>query len=281
MKKQTNNINFFKKIYFSICKIKEYGVLAKEGVKKSSYYIMDLIVICSLIYASILTFQMRNNASKLQEYLEQNFPNLTYENNTLKSEAEERVILNDKLVEVNFGGQIIIDTTFDSQSLTKQYQSVEKPTILFSKDKYITINSQGIIEEYDYSEVLGQDLEEGKVIGEEYFANVISNISYSYYFFGYFLGSCIGTSILVFLYNILISVVIFIFGKIRKEKIQFKEIYSMGLYAHTISVLGYFIMVFLPETIAVYIQLLALLIPVGYLVYAVHMNKWGMPEKFE
>ena len=71
------------------------------------------------------------------------------------------------------------------------------------------------------------------------------------------------------------------FCKIKRVKVKFGETYSMGLYAHTISVLGYFIMFFLPETIAVYIQLLALLIPIVYLAYAVYMNKWVMPEKFE
>lgn len=278
MKKQNNNIKFFKKIYFSICKIKEYGALAKEGVKKSSYYIMDLIIICSVIYASIFTLQMKNNASKLQEYLEQNFPNLTYENNRLISDAEERVILDDKLVEANFGGQIIINTSVSFKTLIKEFENIARPTILFSEDKYVTINSQGIVTEYDYSEVLGGNLEEGEVIGEDYFTNVISNISYSYYFFGYMFGSGIETSILIFLYNLLISGVIFIFCKIKKIKVKFGETYSMGLYAHTISVLGYFIIVLLPTTAAVYVQLLALLIPVGYLVYAVYINKWVMPE---
>ena len=278
METKTNNINFFKKIYFSIYKIKEYGTLAKNGVKKSAYYIMDLIVICSIIYASLLTFQMKSNAGKLQEYLEANFPNLTYENNQLISETEGRVILNDKLVEANFGGQIIIDTSVNSETIIKEFENVVKPIILFSSDKYITINSQGTVVEYDYSDIFGQNLKDGEVIGKEYFTDMINNISYSYYFFGYLLGSCIGTSILIFLYNLLIVLVTFAFCKIKKIKVKFGEIYSIGLYANTISVFAYFIMVFLPTTVGVYVQLLALLIPIVYLIYAVYMNKWKMPE---
>ena len=106
METKSNKINFFKKIYFSICKIKKYGELSKEGVKKSIYYIMDLILICSIIYASILTLQIKKNTNGLQEYLEQNFPNLTYQDNTLTSEADGRVVLDDKLVKANFGGQM-------------------------------------------------------------------------------------------------------------------------------------------------------------------------------
>lgn len=271
------NINFFKKIYFSICKIKEYSRLSKDGVKKSAYYIMDLIVICSIIYASILTFQMKKNANGLQEYLEENFPNLTYQENKLTSDAEERVILNDKLVEANFGGQIIIDTQADYETLIEEFENVAEPTILFTANKYVTINSQGIVSEYDYSEIINTESEE-ITIGKDYFISLFSNISYSYYFLGYLLGGCIGTSIIIYLYNLLIAVVTFIICKIKKIKAKFGEIYSMGLYAHTISVFGYFIMVFFPTSIAVYMQLLVLLIPIVYLAYAIYLNKWKMPE---
>ena len=271
---KTNKINFFKKIYFSICKIKEYGTLTKEGLKRSAYYITDLIVICSIIYASILTLQAKSNANKLQAYLEQNFPNLKYENKVLTSDVEGRVLLDDKLVEANFGGQIVIDTTVDSENLINDFENVEKPTILFSSDKYITINSQGSVAEYDYSEVIGQKLEEGTFLGKDYFTNMLSNIPYGYYFFGYLIGSSIGTSILVFVYNLLISGIAFVFCKIKKVKVKFSEIYSMGLYAHTIAVFCFFLNIVLPTSVAVYVQLLTWIIPGVYLIYAVYVNKW-------
>ena len=278
METKTNNINFFKKIYLSIFKIKEYGALAKNGIKKSVYYIMDLIIIFSIIYASILTFQMKKNAEGLKDYLEQNFPNLTYEDNQLKSNLEDAVILDDELVKANFGGQLVIDTTSNYDNLINEYKTKGDPTILFAANKYVTIDSHGIVSEYDYSSII--DTENGEsTIRKEYFINMLSNISYSYYFFGYLIGSAIGTSIIVFLYNLLISGCTFIVCKIKKINVKFGEIYSMGLYAHTIAVLGYFIMVFLPTSAAVYVQLLSLLIPIGYLVYAVYLNKWVMPDK--
>ncbi|MGN1301292.1 MAG: DUF1189 family protein [Clostridia bacterium] len=279
METKSNNINFFKKIYFSICKIKKYGDLLKEGLKRSAYYIMDLILICSIIYSAILTLQMKKNANGLQEYLEQNFPDLTYQENTLTSEAEKRVVLDDKLVKVNFGGQLIIDTVTDYEALIDEYKETGEPTILLTANKYVTINSQGNVATYDYSEIIKQNTEEEQTtIGKEYFVSLLSNISYSYYFFGYFIGSIIGTSIVIFAYNFIISGVIFVFCKIKKVKVKFEEIYSMGLYAHTISVLGYFIINFVPSSVVAYIQLLTLLVPIGYLAYAVYINKWAMPE---
>lgn len=277
MKEKTKKIRFFKKIYYSICKIKKYGELSKEGLKKSAYYIMDLVLICSIIYASILTFQMKKNANGLQEYLEQNFPNLTYEENKLTSETVERVVLDDKLVKANFGGQLVIDTIVNYEVLVNEYKNTGEPSILLTANKYITINSQGDIVEYEYDEIIS---EEQTIIGKEYFINMFSNISYSYYFFGYFMGSSIAISIIIFLYNLLISVLAFIVCKIKKIKVKFSEIYSMGLYSQTIPVLGYFIINFVPATIAIYIQLLLLLIPIGYLGYAIYINKWMMPENF-
>lgn len=279
MVEKTNKINFFKKIYFSICKIKEYGNLSKHGVKKSIYYIMDLIVICALIYSSILIFQMKSNANGLKEYLEENFPNLTYEENILISENEERVVLDDKLVKANFGGQLVIDTTTDYDALIDEYKTKGEPTILLTSNKYVTINSQGTISEYTYNEIISTENEEQTTIGKEYFINLFGNISYGYYFCGYFVGSAIGTSIIVYLYNLIITVIAFIVCKFKKIKAKFGEIYSMGLYAHTIPVFGYFIVNLLPATIGVYVQLLTFLIPTGYLGYAIYLNKWKLPEK--
>lgn len=271
-------INFFRKIYFSIFKIKEYGNLAKLGMKKSINYIMDLILICSIIYASILTFQMKKNANGLQEYLEQNFPNITYKESVLTSEVKDRVVLDDKLVKANFGGKLVVDTITDYDILINEYKNLGESTILLTSNKYVTINSQGVISEYNYEEIIQRDNGEDITIGKEYFINIFGNISYSYYFVGYFIGSCIGTSIIIFTYNLFISGVAFIVCKIKKVKTEFSEIYIMGLYAHTISAFGYFIMNFLGG-IAVYIQILSFLIPIGYLAYAIYTNKWIMPEK--
>lgn len=273
METKSNKINFFKKIYFSICKIKKYGELSKEGVKKSIYYIMDLILICSIIYASILTLQIKKNTNGLQEYLEQNFPNLTYQDNTLTSEADGRVVLDDKLVKANFGGQMIIDTASDYETLINEYKTKGEPTILLTANKYVTINSQGDIVEYEYSEIINvNESEEQTIIGKDYFVNLFSNISYSYYFFGYFAGACIGISIIIFAYNLIIAGITFIWCKIKKVNVKFGEIYSMGLYAHTISVFGFFILNFLPVSAMAYVQILSLLIPIGYLGYAVYVN---------
>lgn len=273
-----NKINFFKRIYFSTCKIKEYGKLSKEGVKKSIYYIMDLIVICALIYSSILTFQMKKNANGLQEYLERNFPNLIYEDNILISENKERVVLDNKLVKANFGGQLIIDTTTNYETLISEYENKEESTILLTSNKYVTINSKGTITEYDYKDIINTENGEQATIDKEYFVSLFSDISYTYYFCGYFVGSAIGTSIIVYLYNLLITGFAFVFSKIKKLNVKFGEIYSMGLYAHTIPVFGYFIINFLSATIGVYVQLLTFLIPIGYLVYAIYLNKWKVSQ---
>lgn len=278
MVEKTKKINFLKRIYFSVCKIKEYGVLSKEGVKKSIYYIMDLVLICALLYSSILIFKMKNNANGLQEYLEQNFPNLTYEEKILTSENQERTVLDNKLVKANFGGQLVIDTRTDYDTLISEYKTKGEPTILLTSNKYVTINSQGAISEYDYNEIINTENGEQATIDKDYFVNLFSNISYGYYFCGYFVGSGIGTSIIVFLYNVLIAVVAFIVCKIKKVNAKFGEIYCIGLYAHTISIFGYFIVNFLPVAIGVYVQLLAFLIPIVYLSYAIYLDKWKMPQ---
>ena len=239
---------------------------------------MDLVLICALLYSSVLTLKMKSNANGLQEYLEENFPNLTYEENKLISENEERTVLDDQLVKANFGGQLVIDTTTDYDTLINEYETKGEATILLTSNKYVTINSQGFVSEYSYNEIITTENGEETTIGKEYFINLFGNISYGYYFCGYFVGSAIGTSIIIYIYNLIITLITFIVCKFKKVKAKFGEIYSMGLYAHTIPVFGYFMMNLLPATIGVYVQLLTFLIPIAYLTYAVYLNKWKLPE---
>lgn len=270
---KTDNIKFFKKIYFSIFKINEYGKLSKEGLKKSIYYIMDLILICALIYASILTIKMKINANGLQEYLEQEFPELTYENNTLVSKNTERVVLNHKLVKANFGAQLIIDTATDYETLINEYQGIGESTILLTPNKYVTINSQGDVSEYNYNEIIKNEGVEQTTLCKEYFVGLLSNIPYGYYFCGYFVGSGIGTSIIIYIYNIIITIISFIFCKVKNINLKFGKIYSMGLYAHTISVFMFFLINILPIAMVQYVQVIIFLIPIVYMWYAVYTNK--------
>ena len=92
------------------------------------------------------------------------------------------------------------------------------------------------------------------------------------------MGSVIGVSIIMFLYNLFLTIVAFVACKIKKIKIKFREIYSMGLYAQTWYVVGCFILNFSPLSVIPYIQVLSIIIPVGYLAYAIYINKWVMPE---
>lgn len=278
-KEKKDNINFFKKIYYATCKIKEYTTLSKLGLRKSINYMMDLILICSIIYSGIITLQIKKNATGLRDYLEQNFPNLTYENSKITSDTQDRVILNDDLVIANFGGQIVIDTVTEYEELINKYKKEGNKTILLTTDKYVTINSQGTTLEYNYSEIINTNGEEQTVIGKDYFVKLFSNISYGYYFFVYLLGGAIGISIIIILYNLLLTIAAFIPCKIKKVKIKFREIFSMGIYAQTWGIVGHFIMVFLPVSAIPYAQVLSITVPVGYLVYAIYINKWIMPER--
>ena len=64
----------------------------------------------------------------------------------------------------------------------------------------------------------------------------------------------------------------------QQQKIKFREIYCMGLYAQTISTFGFLLVNLLPVNIAIYVQLISLLIPIVYLIPAIYINKWVMPE---
>lgn len=269
MEAKTNNINLIKRIYFSICKINKYGELIKKGLKDSIYYVMDLILICSIIYAGVITFQTRKNIKELRTYLEGNFPNVICKDNKATSETEERVILNDDLIKLNFGGQIVIDTHTEYDSLVDEYKNIKEPTILLTENEYVLIDSTGRTASHNYDEMIKQD-EDSNI--KDYFLNLCDNTSYVYYFIIYLLGSCIGTSIVIFIYGAIMSALVFIICKIKKKDIKFSEIYCRSLYSQTLLILSYYVINFIPYNVNIYIRAVILLIPLAYLAYSIYIN---------
>lgn len=279
METKTNKTNFFKKIYISLFKIKEYSLLTKDGLKKSIYYVLDILLILSLIYAGIVAFQMKKNVNGLKSYLQEKLPEFTYLEGTLTSENEETIILDNDLVKINFGGQIVIDTKTDYETLVNKYKENKQATILLTANKYTTINAQGKVLEYSYDEVLEKYLgQQVKSLDKEEVLYLFDNISYTYYFFAYALSYGIAHSLLVFAYDLLISLFAFIICKVKKVAIKFEEIYSMGLYAMTIPVICYFIINFIPASVGIYIQVISTIIPIIYLTVAIYTTKWITPE---
>lgn len=280
MKKQKSTINFFKKFYYSLFKIDKYGELSNEGVKKGIKYIIDILIVLSIIYSAIIVTQTQKSLNKLRNYISENLPSdLVVKDNILLTEHEERVVLDNELILINFGGQIVIDVKTEYEDIIHEYKQTEKPTILLTTNYFTTIDQNGNVTEIEYNDIIKKYLGENvKKIDKEELLYLFDNYSSGYYFAAYMISYAIANSILIFIYTLIISIGIFIFCKIKKVKIKFLEIYSMGLYSLTATTMGFLVTNFLAHPLANIIQGVLLIISFVVLVRAIYVNKWIAPE---
>ena len=274
MKKNYKDINFFKKIYYSVFKPSKYEELTKCGLKKSIKYVISILVILSIIYSTIITFVTNNSINNLKNYLKDNLPNLVCKDNTLSTETDERTVLDNESIINNFGGQIVVDTKTEYEELIEEYKKAEKPTILLTKNYFTIINKSGEVRKSEYNDIieerLGKDI---KKIDKDDLLYLFDNYSYTYYFIGYMLSYVIANAIIVFIYGLIIAILMSIFCKIRKVKIKFLLIYSMSLYSLTISMFAYCAMFFMVPSFKAIIQTAFAIIPIIILIKAVNTNK--------
>ena len=281
MKKQKSSLNFFKKFYYSLFKMDKYGELSSEGVKKSIKYIIDILIALSIIYAAIIVTQTQKSLNKLRSYISDNLPSdLVVKDNSLLTEHEERVVLDNELVLINFGGQIVLDVKTEYEDMLNEYKQTEIPTILLTTNYYTTIDEKGNVTKMEYNDIIKKFLGENvKKIDKEELLYLFDNYSSGYYFTAYMISYAIANSILIFVYTLILSIGIFIFCKIKKVKIKFLEIYSMGLYSLTVTTMGFFVTNFLAHPLANIVQGALLIVSFVILVRAIYINKWITPQE--
>lgn len=267
--KENNKINFFKKMYISIFKINEYEKLSKDGLKKALGYIVKIAFIVGIICSILIVIKSADNAKKLKEYLANNLPNFSFQDNLLNIETENKVILDNELLKVNIGGRMIIDVTTQKDILINEYKNDNEISILATKDKLIVLNSEGNTKEYEYQDVFKRYFEgEITTFNKEELLNIFNTIPYDYYLLLYTLSYFITVLIITLAYGLIISLLVFIIYKIQKKKVKFIEIFTMGLYSLTIFIIGYTFISFIPFKISSIIQIVLLTISVIYLVKA-------------
>lgn len=271
MEKEKKQLNFFKRFYISLFKIKDYDKVSKTTIKDALYYATNVILIMAIIYSLILTFQTEKKIGKLKTYLEENLPEISYKDGIVTSEKEERTVLDDDLVKANFGGQIVIDLQTDYETIINEYKDGKEATIIITKDKCATINEKSDVSEYEYPTVIKNYLgQEKNEFNKEYLMSLVDSASHSFAFYlmGYLISYTMANLIVIMIYALIIAIIIFAICQIRKIKVKFKELYVMGLHAQTITIIGYLIMTFSPIIIARYVQIILLIISGIYLYFA-------------
>ena len=278
MKKKENEqntkhkIGFFRKIYYSIFKISKYDDLANESVFSAIKYMSKLLLIIAIVFAAYTASMMLNSLNKLKTYLNDNLPEMKYEEGILTVEKDERTVLDDEIAIANFRGQIIIDTVTEYETLIAECRTYNIPTIILTSNYYTTIDKNGNVSEYKYNIILEQLLGNNiKKIDKTELLYLFDNVRVDMYFITYLIADFILFISLVIVYSLIVSLVFFIISKVKKMNLKYSKIFKMNMYALTITVFGYIILNFIPKAIYVHSQAIITIIPIVYLI--IYFNK--------
>ena len=232
-------IGFFKKVWYSITKIEKYPEMAAQGVGRALSYLTKLVVCIALVLCIGMIYQTHNLAKQGVEYLQNNFPEFSYKEGTLKVESEEPI----EIPQAPIAGKIIVDTNTENEEQINQYINKIGDTesgIVILKDKVLIKNAavagtisylyEDTLKSFQISEFNKQDvinyINSGKII--TLYVSVFLTI-FIYAFVIYFLTTISNA--------IFLSVFGFITTYLARIKMRYAAIFNMSVYALTLSVI--------------------------------------------
>ena len=126
---------FFKKVWQSITKIEKYPDMSAEGIGKAFGYMTKIVIILAIVLSLGMVYQTYQLIGQGVNYLENDFPQFSYEDGKLSVESEEPII-----IENSEAGKIIIDTKNVEEQKINEYTELVKEEgngIIILQDKVI------------------------------------------------------------------------------------------------------------------------------------------------
>ena len=244
---KVKNINFFKKIWYSITKFEQYPAMAAEGIKTSTRYLLILITLVTVAAMVGSLLQTNKLMKDLAQYIQENIPEFSYNDGKLEMNTEEPIVIND----IQYQGidRIVIDPSADTaeqKEKDKTDNSMEGIIVFLFKDEIVlvgkTSESDKTAEQvYTYSNFIqsytGTDIQS---FNKTDFTNYLTSERMILFYTRYGLSIFIYLLIMNVIYALLdafeIAILGWITGLLAKIKIKFSALYSMAAYALTLPI---------------------------------------------
>ena len=294
MKNKSTNINFFKKVWYSITKFEQYPVMAIEGLKKAIKYLIIITAIVTIFVTIGETLKMKTVVKSLAEYVQNNIPEFSYSNGNISMENQETMIIKD--VE-NIGiDQIIINThtqTDEEKSQIEKENSINGTMLFLFKDeielKVQTEKGEEITQKYSYNDFItnymGKDIEQFNKLN---FVNYLTSEKMINFYVKYatsmFIYMLIVNSIIVLLDSLEIALLGWITATIARIKIKFVAIYNMSIYSLTLPMILnilYIVINYFTNFTITYFQVAYITIAYIYLAAAIFILKDDLIKRMQ
>lgn len=286
-KNKTKNINFFKKVWYSITKFDKYPDMATEGLRSAIKYlaIMTAIVTVFVIINSMI--EMQKMVGDVATYIENNIPNFSYSDGKMSMEnIEEPIIISD--IKYNGVDKIVIDPLSENKEQKTQREKENQTngvTIYFFKDQIVLQtkleNSEAVEQPYIYSDFI-KNYTQGDF--KEFDKQQVVEFMRSTQMSSYYLRYATSLTIYLFIANIFVAILNvielaalgWISTSLGRIKMKIKAICSMAIYSLTLPMILniiYIVINYFTEFTINYFQIAYIAIAYVYLVAAIFILK--------
>ncbi len=278
-KEEKLKIGFLKKIWNSITKIEKYPDMAAEGIGRAFTYICKIVALLAIVLCLGMMYQMHQILKEGVEYLQNEFPDFSYQDGMLDVSTEKRLTISE---DDSYVGRTIIDTKTEEEEIINQYiNEVTKAgsgTIVL-KDKVILKNRAiaGTIN-YSYKEALEsmgiKEFTKQTVIDYANSSQIIT--LYVSFFITIFIYSFVMYLITTLSNAIFLSIFGYLATWTARIKMRFLAVFNMSIYALTLSI--FLNMLYIAINIFIdfnmeYFQVMYISVAAIYLVAAIFLLK--------
>lgn len=243
-KQEVVNINFFKKIWYSITKFEQYPAMATEGLKRAIKYLIMLTAIVSIFVMIRSLLQMKTLIDNFAQYVQDNIPEFSYSEGKISMEIEDTMVI--EQVQYNGIDRIVVNTFAETEEQKEQIEKdnlIAGTTIFFFNDEIILktkSENNGVLRQpYTYSDFIasytGENIEKfNKAEFVQYLTSAKMLTFYGQYAVSIFIYLLIVNIMVGLLDSLEIAILGWITATIARIKMKFVAMYNMAVYSLTL-----------------------------------------------
>ena len=248
MESQKNvNINFFKKVWYSITKFERYPDMAAEGVYNAIKYLVILMIVLSIFLSISSLIEARNMMLDLSQYIQDNIPDFSYQDGKLTMDIEEPIIFEN--VQYNGIDYIIVNPNIEDDTEKENYinENGKNGTTVYLFRNQIILESKNEsgekqTQEYTYQDFIQSYTQEDiKQFDKNELVNYLRSEKMNSFYVRYTMSVVIYLILMNIVVGLLDSVELAVLGWITsitaRIKMRFAAIFNMAIYSLTLSIL--------------------------------------------
>ena len=235
-------LGFFKKLYYSITKFEKYPEMAAEGTASAFKYLVQLMILFSIIVSIGLVIELHETIKKGTDYIQNQLPDFYFNNGILNMDSNEVIRIDSEIPTID---QIIIDTNTDSEDQIDEYLNSipsDNTGVVLLKDKAIikAIETNQKVE-YNFSEILNNMNFNNDTISKQDIVEYLTEKGVLSIYLMFFVLVIVYVFIIYSISVLVDTLLIAVLGNITvlftKLKLKFSAVYNMAVYALTLSII--------------------------------------------